>query len=37
MSEESSEDDLAHSLEEAFQEAKERFGVSKEQWKLQKD
>jgi hypothetical protein len=32
QSEKSSEDYLVDSLEDAFQEAKERFGVSSEQW-----
>ena len=31
----SSEDYLVYSLEEAFQEAKEKFGVSKSQWNKQ--
>lgn len=35
-SEKSSEDYLVDSLEEAFQDAKEKFGVLSEQWELQK-
>ena len=31
-SENSNKDYLVDSLEEAFQEAKEKFGISKEQW-----
>lgn len=33
-SEQSSEDYLVDSLEEAFQEAKEKFGISSKQWIL---
>ncbi len=33
QSEISSEDYLVDSLEEAFQEAKEKFGISSKQWK----
>ncbi len=33
QSEKSSEDYLVDSLEEAFQEAKEKFGVSSKEWK----
>ncbi len=36
QSEKSSEDYLIDSLDEAFQEAQEKFGVSKKQWMLQK-
>jgi hypothetical protein len=36
LSEKSNEDYLVDSLEEAFQEAKEKFGVSIEQWELQR-
>lgn len=32
----SNEDYLVDSLEEAFQKAKEKFGISSKQWELQK-
>lgn len=35
-SEKSNEDYLVDTLEEAFQQAKENFGISIEQWDLQK-
>lgn len=35
QSKKSSEDYLVDSLEEVFQEAKEKFGVSSKQWMLQ--
>lgn len=37
LSEKSNEDYLVDSLEDAFQEAKLKFGISSEQWELQKN